>query len=103
MTNMEIVLSEIEIIPVKPQKGLLAFCSFVINNTFSVNDIGIHSRLDGSGYRLVYPSKILRNGKEINVFYPINREAAQVIEDQVVKVFLGLQVKATAVRHKENG
>ncbi len=84
---MEIVLSEINIIPVKPQKGLIAFCSFVINDAFSVNDIGIHSRLDGSGYRLVYPMKTLRTGKEINIFYPINRKTAQVIEGQVTEAF----------------
>jgi stage V sporulation protein G len=90
---MDIRLTEIEIIPVRPQQGLLAFCSFVINETFCVNDVGIHSKPNGSGYRLVYPAKTLPNGKRINCFYPINHEAALMIERQVAKSFLELQEK----------
>lgn len=94
MAKVEIILSEIEFIPVKPQHGLLAFCSFVINGAFCVSDIAIHSRPDGSGYRLVYPTKVLHNGKEIDCFYPINRDASKAIEDQVTKSFRDLQKRA---------
>lgn len=100
---MNINLSEIEIIPVKPQKGLLAFCSFIINNAFCVSGVGIRARIDGSGYHLSYPLKILPNGKQIGLFYPINRMVGQEIEDQVTKAFLELQAKATAMRDKDNG
>jgi len=103
MKNMDINLSEIEIIPVRPQKGLVAFCSFIINNTFCANDVGIRARMDGSGYLLTYPRKVLSNGKEVGLFYPIKKDVAQAIEDQVVKAFLELQAKAATMRHKENG
>lgn len=90
----EINLSEIDVTPTKPHNGLLAFCSFVINNSFYVGDVAIYSRLDGTGFRLVYPIKVLRNGLKINCFYPINSESAQAIETQVIKAFLELVEKA---------
>ncbi len=90
----EIVISEIQIIPVKPKGGLVAFTSFVINDSFFVGDVAIYSRLDGSGYRLVYPIKVLINGVKINCFYPINHKSAQAIEEQIVKSFLALVEKA---------
>jgi len=92
---MEVNLSEIQIVPVKPRSGLLAFASFVLNNAFYVGDIAIYSRLDGEGYRLAYPIKILTNGAKINCFHPINRQSAQAIEEQVIKVYLGFIQKAT--------
>jgi stage V sporulation protein G len=60
-------ISEIEIVLIKPNKGLLGFSSFVINDEFYFSSIGIHQKLDG-GFRLTYPTK---NG--INLFHPLNR------------------------------
>lgn len=102
MEKADIKLSQVEIIPVRPQKGLVAFCSFVINDAFCVNGVGIRARMDGSGYRLTYPLRILPNGKEIGLFCPANREVTEVIESQVIKAFLELQAKAVAMRHEGN-
>lgn len=88
--KMKIQLSEIQIQPIKPKNGLLAFCSFVINNSFYVGSVAIYSRLDGDGYRLAYPIKALHNGAKINCFHPINHEASDAIEKQVVEAFLQL-------------
>jgi len=66
---MEAKLSEIQIIPVKPHNGLLAFVSFVINSSFFVGDAAIYSRLDGQGFRLAYSTKVLVNGLKINCFH----------------------------------
>ena len=84
---MKIDLSEIQILPIKPRNGLLAFVSFVLNSSFYIGDVALYSRLDAKGYRLVYPRRTLPNGKEIECFHPINREAAQAIEGQVFEVF----------------
>ena len=94
---MEITLSEIQIIPVKPRDGLLAFCSFVINASFYVGDIAIYSRLNRDGYRLAYPIKVLANGVKVHCFHPINRQVAQSIERQVVEKFLELTQKQGGV------
>ena len=94
----EINLSEIDVTPIKPRNGLIAFCSFVINNSFFVGDVAIYSRLDGSGYRLVYPIKILPNGAKINCFYPINQKSSKIIEEQVFRVFLNLIEKVKMMK-----
>ena len=92
---MTIKLSEIQIVPVKPNNGLVAFVSFVINDSFFVGDVAIYSRIDQQGYRLVYPAKTLFNGLKINCFKPINKPVADEIERQVLGEFGKLIEKAT--------
>jgi len=66
-------IGEVEILPVKPQNGLLGFASFILNNSIYCGNIALYSRLDGS-LRLVYPQKTLPNGKTINIFHPVTRD-----------------------------
>jgi len=82
MTNR---LSEIQIIPVKPQNGLVAFASLVWDKCLYLGSIGIMTRPQG-GYRLVYPTKKVSE-RNLNIFYPINKETAHLIESEVVKQF----------------
>jgi DNA-binding cell septation regulator SpoVG len=89
----EIVVSEIQIIPVKPKDGLVAFASCVIEDQFYVGDIAIYTRPHGEDYRLVYPCKNLPNGKRINCFHPINREAADRVTKAILTVFRDLTEK----------
>lgn len=78
-------ITEIQIIPVKPNNGLIAFCSFILFESLYCSSIAIYSRPDGS-YRLVYPTKKLSN-KDISLFYPINKEFADSILKEVIKKF----------------
>lgn len=80
---MTMRVSEIHIIPIKPQNGLVAFASLVWDNRFYLGSIGIMTRPQG-GYRLVYPTKKVGD-RNLNIFYPINRETAEVIESEVIK------------------
>jgi len=82
MTNR---LSEIQIIPIKPQNGLVAFASLVLDGNLYLGSIGIMTRPNG-GYRLVYPTKKVAD-RNLNVFYPISREFALAVEQEVVKQF----------------
>ena len=82
MTNR---LSEIQIIPIKPQNGLVAFASFVLDESLYLGSIGIVTRPQG-GYRLVYPTKKVAD-RNLNIFYPINRDFALAIENEVVRQF----------------
>jgi len=82
MTNQ---LSEIQIIPIKPQNGLVAFASFVLNKNLYLGSIGIYTRPQG-GYRLTYPTKKIAN-RDINIFHPINKEFAEAIKKAVIKKF----------------
>ena len=98
---MEINLSEINIIPVKPRNGLLAFVSFILNNSFYVGDVALYSRLNQDGYRLCYPLKILANGVKVNCFHPITKEASQAIEKAVIERFEELMMKVEKEREGE--
>ncbi|MFH1189523.1 MAG: septation protein SpoVG family protein [Candidatus Omnitrophota bacterium] len=78
-------ISEIQIIPVKPKDGLIAFVSFVANSQFYIGNVAIYTSPSASdGYRLVYPIKVLPNGKEINCVHPINRETGEQVKKSIV-------------------
>jgi DNA-binding cell septation regulator SpoVG len=79
---MKLKISEIQIVPVKPTNGLVAFASFLLNESIYFGSIGIVTRPYGS-YRLVYPTKKV-NGKNLNLFYPINKDIGQQIEEAIV-------------------
>jgi len=80
-----LTIKEIQIIPVRPNNGLIAFASCVINNQFYIGDIAIHTSFSRPrGYRLVYPAKVLVNGKRMNCVYPINKETAELIENSII-------------------
>lgn len=78
-------ISEIQIIPIKPIDGLVAFASFVLDDKFYLGSVGIMTRPQG-GYRLTYPSKKvgLRN---LNIYYPISKDFAQEVESAVISKF----------------
>jgi stage V sporulation protein G len=80
-------LSEVEILPVKPRGGLVAFASCVLNGQVYLGNIGIHTRPDGSGYRLVFPVKVLPNGKEIHCFHPLSRQAGDLFLQAIIRKF----------------
>jgi len=78
-------ISEVDIIPVKPRNGLIAFASCVVNDQLYLGNIAIHTRLDGSGYRLVFPVKVLPNGKEIQCVHPVTRPAGELLLQAIVE------------------
>lgn len=92
MQTSETVISEINVVPVKPRDGLVAFASLVLNGSLFLGSIAVHKRLDGSGYRLTYPTKKIGDSN-LHIFHPINRELGQIIEEEVAKKLgeLGLE------------
>lgn len=76
-------ISEIQIIPIKPKDGLVAFASLVINNSIYLGSIGIHKKLKGAGYRITYPTKKVGN-ENLHIYHPINREASEAIEKAIL-------------------
>lgn len=79
------IISEIQITPIKPQNGLVGFASFVLDSNLYLGSIGIITRPEG-GYRLVYPTKKL-GLRSLNIFHPINRQFAESIEKEVIGKF----------------
>lgn len=85
---MELSPTEIQIIPVKPKDGLVAFASCVVNNSLYIGNIAIYtSPTNPEGYRLVYPLKTLPNGKEINCVHPITKEAGDTISKAIIRKY----------------
>jgi len=88
---MQLIISEIQIIPVKPKDGLVAFASCIINNQFYLGSIAIHSSFFApKGFRLVYPTKILHNGTSLSIAYPINKETGAIVQKRLVEEYLKL-------------
>jgi len=87
-TDLMRTINEIQIIPIKPQNGLVAFCSFILFDSIYCSSVGIFTKIDGS-YRLVYPTKKV-GIKEIDIFHPINKQTGKEITEEVIKVFKDL-------------
>lgn len=102
----EFIISEIQIIPVKPRGSLVAFASCVVNEALYVGDIAIHSSLTNTeGFRLVYPDKTLPSGVRVNCVHPINRESGEIISKAIIGEYekLLLKVCRKSEEEKENG
>lgn len=76
-------ITEINIVPVKPRDGLVAFASIVLDHSLYLGSIAVYTRPNGS-YRLLYPTKTVGD-RPINLFHPINKETSKQIEDSVFK------------------
>ncbi len=75
-------ISEINVSPVKPHNGLVAFANFVLDDGLYCGSVGIMTRPTG-GFRLVYPTRQVA-GRQLNIFYPISNELGSLIERAVV-------------------
>lgn len=90
----ELKVTEVQIIPIKPKDGLVAFASCIINNQFYLGNIAIYtSPTSSDGFRLVFPAKNLPTGKQIQSVYPINRSAYDAVKKAIIQKFEELMRK----------
>ena len=90
-------ISEVKISPVKPQDGLVAFASLVVDNDIYLGSIAVYTRLDGS-YRILYPTKRI-GATYLNVFHPINSSCGRRIEEAIIKKCTELFERSNDDRH----
>ena len=84
MNNQNEIISEVCWYPIRPtEKGLIGFASLLFGK-LSLNSISVYTTPNGD-YRLLFPNKQLLNGKEINIFYPIDNDTYELIKEAVVK------------------
>lgn len=76
------MVSEIQIAPIKPHGGLVAFASFVFDGALYCGSVGIITRPSG-GYRLVYPTKEVA-GRQLDMYHPISGTVGKLIEQEVI-------------------
>lgn len=77
-------VSEIQIRVIKPQDGLMGFASIVLDNQLYLSSIGIFGKLNGTGYRITYPTKKVGN-TDLHLFHPISKELGREIEEAIIK------------------
>lgn len=76
-------ISEVNIVLIKPRDGLIGFASIVVDDALYMGSVGIHQKLNGSGYRLTYPTK-QAGTQRTDIFYPINSAAGKTIENAII-------------------
>ncbi|MDE2222753.1 MAG: septation protein SpoVG family protein [Candidatus Omnitrophica bacterium] len=91
MNKLEI--SEIQIVPIRAQNGLVAFASCVINKQFYIGNIAIHSTFSEDEFRLVYPTRVLANNRATSCVHPINKETGDAMRFAICKAFKELFIK----------
>jgi len=95
-------ITEVQIVPIKPKDGLVGFASVVLDGCFYLGSIGVHSRLDGSGLRLTYPTKKV-GSENINIFHPLNILVSQEVEEAIFEKYKDLMNKVTnEAKHRSN-
>ncbi len=89
MNNL--IISEIQIIPLRPSNGFVGLASCSINNQFYIGQIGIYTAPNTSlGYRLTFPTKKLASGKQVPCFYPYVKQAEEIVTKAIVAKYLEL-------------
>ena len=76
-------VSEVQIKIVKPKDGLVGFASLVLDGKLYLSSIGVFTKLDGSGFRLTYPTKKV-GMSDMQIYHPINKEVSEAIEEAVI-------------------
>ncbi|MFA6376980.1 MAG: septation protein SpoVG family protein [Candidatus Paceibacterota bacterium] len=76
-------ITEIQIRPIKPKDGLVAFASVLFDDCLFLGSIGIHTKLDGFGYRLTYPTKKIGD-RDMNIYHPTSKETSTAIEKEII-------------------
>jgi len=77
------IITEVQITPIKPKDGLVAFASLVVENSLYLGFLGVYTRLDGTGYRITYPTKKVSENS-LNIYHPINKETSKAIEEAII-------------------
>ena len=92
-------ISEVTYYPLRPNdKGFIGIVSLLYDNNLSLNSISVYTTPSGD-IRLLFPNHTLRNGKEINVYYPVRREIYELLREAVAKKIQAVTEKAKGVNN----
>lgn len=84
MKTTENLITEVCFYPLRPnEKGLIGFASCLFYEKLSLNSVAVYTTPSGD-LRLLFPDKLLPNGKQINIFYPIRKEVYEEIRIAIV-------------------
>lgn len=75
-------ITKVELLPIKPQNGLMAFANVEINNQFYISSIGVHRRRNGMGYRITYPTRKVGE-QNFSIFHRTEPSLSKEIEKAI--------------------
>lgn len=75
-------IEKVEILPVKPNNGLIGFAHLFFEEGLFLGSIGIFKKLNDKGFRLTYPSRKIGD-RELTIFHPITKECSQKFENLI--------------------
>ena len=95
------IISEVTFYPCPPsEKGFLGVSSLLFDGKLSLNSISVYVNSTG-GHRLLFPNTILKNGREVNYFYPISRQVYDVMLGAIEQKIEEVQEKANGAKYHE--
>lgn len=74
-------IKRVEIVPIRPFEGLIAFANVVLEEGLFLGSIGIHRKLDG-GFRITFPSKKIGE-TNLCIYHPMNPEVSKEFETAI--------------------
>jgi DNA-binding cell septation regulator SpoVG len=92
-------ITEVHVHPVRPDNGLVAFASVVVEDSLRLDFIAVHKKLHSEGYRLTFPTKTIRN-RPSPVFNPIRHPFYQAIEQAVIEKLKTVNEEDRAGHHR---
>lgn len=85
-------VTKVEILPIHPHDGLMAFACVELDGQFYVSSIGVHRKRDGSGYRITYPTRKVGDRNQ-TVCHPTTQDLSKEIEAAIAEkagIILGI-------------
>ncbi len=80
-------ITKINIKKITEDKGLVGFCSFIIDDCLFLGNIAIFTNRSRAGYRLIFPEK--KVGEDaVKIFYPLNTDFYFQLEEAVNRELL---------------
>jgi len=77
-------ITKVELLPIRPQGGLMAFACVELDDQFYINSIGVHRRRDGGGYRITYPTKQI-GLQQVTICHPTQLDLSRDIEQAICR------------------
>lgn len=71
-------IKRIEIVPIRPFEGLIAFANVILEEGLYLGSIDVHRKLDG-GFRITFPSKKVGEAN-LCIYHPLNPEVSKEFE-----------------------
>lgn len=83
-------ITKVELLPIQPRDGLMAFACIELDDQFYISSIGVHKKRNGSGYRITYPTRKVGD-QNLTICHPthpnLSREIEQAISEKAKELF----------------